>query len=401
MAVINTNMSAMVAQTALGKNERMMSKAMEQLSTGKRINSAADDAAGLAMVSTITSQVKGLSQAIKNANDGISVLQTADGAYAEVENILQRMRELAVQSSNDTLNDTQRGYLNSEFTQLASQIDTIGQSTKFNGDNLLDGGFSTDGQVDFKIGASVDQTVSVSLATLSGATVESVVVAGTKTPGGDTANEVVTFAEADVLAGEVTDITDIVSGSLMVNGEVVQLDFTTAADGGLTLTAVNGAAVTGGTGSFTLGNNAAAGAITFAANDGDFSLTAANDGLGTLSVGALTLSDAKAGVYATVQNNSIATSGGASTAVTNIDSALATIQDARATVGAGMSRLTYAADVMAAESSSMLATRGRIEDTDYATATTELARTQIIQQAGTAMLAQANQLPQTVLSLLQ
>ncbi|MEY3007634.1 MAG: Flagellin, partial [Pseudomonadota bacterium] len=114
MAVINTNMSATIAQNSLVKNERMMSKAMEQLSTGRRINSAADDAAGMAIASKMTSQIKGLDQAVRNANDAISMIQTADGAYSEVENMLQRMRELAVQSATDSYSDTQRGYADTE-----------------------------------------------------------------------------------------------------------------------------------------------------------------------------------------------------------------------------------------------------------------------------------------------
>ncbi len=277
MSVINTNVNALYSQNAMKVNARAMSSAMEQLSTGSRVNAAKDDAAGLAIGQTMTAQIRGLNQAVRNANDGINLLQTAEGAMVEQSNMLQRMRELAVQSSNGTLSDTQRGYLNTEFTQLATQITDIGTDTTWNGTNLLDatgniGVSGTAGTFDFQVGQNADETISVAIADMS-----------------------------------------------------------------------------------TLGSGA----------------------------------------------GSIATAATASTAIASIDTALGTINNQRATIGAGINRLTYAADNLTNISSNVTASRSTIMDTDYATASTQLAKTQIIQQASTAMLAQANQQPQSVLALLK
>ena len=160
MTVINTNVAASITANALTKNERAMSQAMERLSTGQRINSASDDAAGLAIASRMTSQINGLNMAVRNANDAISMVQTADGALVEVEGMLQRMRELAVQASNDSNSDADRAYLQDEVAQLAEEITRISQTTQFNGQNILDGSY-TDKY--FQIGANASQNVGLSL----------------------------------------------------------------------------------------------------------------------------------------------------------------------------------------------------------------------------------------------
>ena len=276
MSVINTNVNALFAQNSLKVNDRSLSKAMEQLSTGSRINSAKDDAAGLAISTTMTAQIRGLSQAVRNANDGISMLQTAEGAMVEQTNMLQRMRELAVQASTATYSTTQRGYLNTEFTALNSQIDNIADQTKWNGSTLLDAASTASGTYAFVVGAS-SETISVTIA----------------------------------------NVTNVA----------------------------------------TTGLNTAASAVS--------------------------------------------TSASAIAAVLTIDTALATINSARATIGAGINQLTYAADNLNNVITNTTASRSQIMDTDYATATTQLARSQIIQQAATAMLAQANQSPQSVLALLK
>jgi flagellin len=275
MAVINTNVSASIASNALVKNERSLSKAMAQLSTGSRINNAGDDAAGLAISITMTSQIKGLEQAVRNSNEGISVAQTADGALSEATNMVQRMRELAVQASNGAISSTERGYLDTEFQALEAAIGKIATSTEYSGTAILGaGGFSYQ---------------------ITGA-------------GG----EVVATVAASSLAGLI--------GSL--NG--------------------------------TLDGTVSTGTV--------------------LSAGSM---------------------------ITAADSALANLASQRATLGSAMNTLAFVADNQANELANTQASRSRVLDTDYAAATTELARTQIIQQAGTAMLAQANQLPQAVLALLQ
>ena len=283
MTVINTNISASITQNALSKNERAMAKTMEQLSTGKRVNSAADDAAGLAIVSRMTSQITGLKQAVRNANDAISMIQTADGALIEVTNLLQRMREIAVQAVSDTNTATDRDYLNLEFTQLRAEVERIADNTQWNGENVLDGsgGASSDGAYTFQIGANASQTVSITIADF-------------------------------------------------------QLDQT----------------------------------------DG---LGAAND----------------------ISGINVDTAALATTALGKLDTAIESVSSERATMGSVMNRLEHAADNLTNVATNAEASRSRVEDADYAAATTELARTQIIAQAATAMLAQANQVGQNVLSLLK
>ena len=292
MAVVNTNVNASIAQNALMKNERSMNTAMERLSTGQRINAAKDDAAGLAIASRMTSQIRGLDMAIRNANDAISMLSTADGAMIEVTNMLQRMRELALQSANGTTTSDDRSYLNDEYQNLITEVERIAQNTQWNGRNILQGDANAPGDstVKFQVGANGGQTVGVNF------------------------------------------------------GDISQ---------------------SGGT-AFQTFEISAAGAGSF--------ITA------TTTASALTT---------------------ASAALTKIDSAITAVNTQRATFGAAMNQLTYAVDNLASVRVNAEASRSRIMDADYAVETSELARTQIIQQAGTAMLAQANQLPQSVLALIQ
>ena len=291
MAVVNTNVNASVAQNALTRNERSMNTAMERLSTGQRINTAADDAAGLAISSRMTSQIRGLDVGIRNANDAISMISTADGALVEVTNMLQRMRELALQASNGTTTSADRNYLSSEYTNLISEIERIAQNTQWNGSDILDGTANgTSGTVAFQVGANGGQTIAVNFGNLGSATVAS--AAGM--------THSIHSAAADLVAG------------------------TTAS------------AISRGT-----------------------------------------------------------------SAVNAIDTAITAVNSQRATFGAAVNQLTYAVDNLSNVKVNSEAARSRVLDTDYARETSELARTQIIQQAGTAMLAQANQLPQTVLSLIQ
>jgi flagellin len=384
-------MSATIAQNSLVKNERMMSKAMEQLSTGRRINSAADDAAGMAIASKMTSQIKGLDQAVRNANDAISMIQTADGAYSEVENMLQRMRELAVQSATDSYSDTQRGYADTEFAALKAQIASIGSNTQFNGAALLDG---TVGTATFHIGASAGQTMTYTFSQLSGGTAQSLSAA--VVTAGDAGN-------ANVIDFDMSGVAAVTNGIFTVtaNGTTYTIDADVDGSGDATINSVTGAGgATGLVQTPTL--NSSSGNLTFSVNaDGDIEIEAANNGALTINSSTLTYAEGTGGVYGTVVSSTISSRANADTAITTLETALATVQSARAGAGATMNRLQYASDNLANEAANTQAARSGILDADYATATTELARTQIIQQAGTAMLAQANQLPQTVLSLLQ
>jgi flagellin len=274
MSVINTNVSAMYSQNAMKTNARAMSTAMEQLSTGTRVNSAKDDAAGLAIGQNMTSQIRGLNQAVRNVNDGINMMQTAEGAMVEQSNMLQRMRELAVQAMNGTYSDTQRSYLDKEFQQLTAQIGEISRDTKWNDQPLLDGTGGDQGTFTYQAGQASGQTISVTV--------------------------------------------------------------------------------------------------------GDMSATGLS--IDTLAIGTLTA---------------------ATTSLTPISDALEAINLQRAEIGAGINRMAYAADNLTNISSNQTQSRSTIMDTDYALATTQLAKTQIIQQAATAMLAQANQQPQAVMALLK
>ena len=276
MAVINTNNAATLTANALARNERSMTQAMERLSTGQRINSAQDDAAGLAIASKMTSSVRGLEQAARNANDAISLLQTADGAAIEISNVLQRMRELSVQYANDTLTSDDQDAIDTEFDELMAEIERIADNTTWNGTNIMDGTNST---LTFQVGADDSQTVSVTMG-----------------------------------------------------------DFETAT-------------------TTTYGSGTAA------------------------SLSAITVTS--------------------STAIADLDVSIAGLNDQRAEFGSMMNRLEYTVDNLQNIAQNTSASRSRILDADYAAESTELARTQIIQQAATAMLAQANQSSQSVLSLLK
>jgi len=284
MSVVNTNVSASIAQAALMRNERALGSAMEQLSTGRKINSAGDNASGLAISARMTSQIRGLDQAVRNANDAISMINTAEGALDEVTDMLQRMRELAVQSGTGTTSSNDRVYIDAEYDHLVAEIERVANNTQWNGRNILDGtaGGGTD-SIDFQVGADPSQTVTT------------------------------TF------------------------GDLTQSTGTMASLAGLQLNATT---------------------------------------------------------IASAVNNS-------SSVMVAADLAIEAISTQRATFGAVSNRLEHSIDNLTNVKIQSEASRSRILDTDYAAATSELARTQIIQQAGTAMLAQANQLPQTVLALLQ
>jgi len=277
MTSINTNINALTASNALSRNGKAQQETMQQLSTGKRINRASDDAAGLAIRETMTAQITGLNSAIRNANDGISLLQTADGALSETSSLLQRMRELAVLAVNDTYSSAQKTAMSTEYVALSSQIDQIAANTQFNGMKVIngDGGGATATSVfTFQVGANNSQTMTVSIAQQS---LSTYVLSGT----------------------------------------------------------------------------------------------------------------------------TIATAATAAAQITLIDTAIGTLNTQRSSIGAAVNRLSHALDNLTNVAANATDSRSKIEDTDYAQATSDLARQQIIQQAATAILAQANQQPQYVLSLLK
>ncbi len=316
MSVINTNVTALYSQNALKTNARAQSTAMEQLSSGTRVNSAKDDAAGLAIGQNMTSQVRGLNQAVRNLNDGVNMMQTAEGAMIEQTNMLQRMRELAVQAMNGTYSDVQRGYLDKEFQALSVQIGKIATDTKWNDQTLLDATQRQDG---------------------------------------------VTSGTFKYQAG-------------MASGQTVIVTIKAMNHVGLQLVATS-----------TLGTLSAA--VTLIAT-------------GT-TINGYTYYDGRAASAAVYNSPAIGTEAVATATLALVGTALEKINSQRAELGAAINRMQYAGDNLSNISANTAQSRSSIMDTDYALASTQLSKTQIVQQAATAMLAQANQQPQAVLSLLK
>ena len=374
MTVINTNTAATITANAITKNERAMSQAMERLSTGQRINSAADDAAGLAISSRMTSQINGLNMAVRNANDAISMVQTSEGAMIEVSDMLQRMRELAVQASSGTNSATDRTALNTEFQALGAEVTRIGGNTQWNGTNILDG-VATSGAQNFQVGANASQTISHTFATIGKNS--STVTQATGTPAASGAKQVTTLTIAGTADG------DVVTGTINGQAFAITLDTHDDASAGKTDTV----AAHDGTGSIAVAK-ATATTLTFTGSANDIAFTIDNLRVGN-------------GIGAAVGGYDLTTAALATSAITNITSQITSLDSSRSSAGAVINRLEYAADNLANVSQNTSASRSRILDADYAAETTELARTQIIQQAGTAMLSQANQQAQSVLALLK
>ena len=414
MTVINTNIAASITANAMKSNQRAMETTMERLSTGMRINSAADDAAGLAIGSKMESQIRGLSQAIRNANDGISMLQTADGAAIEIDDMLQRMRELAVQAANGTNSSAEKTNINKEFSALATEIDRVANDTTFNNVKLMNG---TIGAVTFTVGADQADTLSVTFGDFNMAD-------------GAATSTAATF-DLDVTVAELRDVG---SNSLVLLSDTQSL----------TITKANIDAVTGNSDGFTSATLAnLVSAITNAQDSGhaqksntNFGLTAstnpdvATDGIrltqavagtGTLVAAKQSASGVQTDVtgLSVAVNSSYATGTGVlgtaiddfktatnneaeeSTTILELDNAIAGVAAARADFGAAINSLEYSIDSLQAGVQNTMSAKSAIMDADYAIETTELARTQIIAQASTAMLSQANQQQQSVLALLK
>ena len=393
MAVINTNIAAMRTTNALMRNERDMNVTMERLSTGKSINSAKDDAAGLAVSSRMTAQIKGVLQSVDNASDAIGMVQTADGASIEIGNMMQRMRELAIQASNGTVTSTDQSSLNLEFVALRTEIERVANNTQWNGENILSGtaGTSSNGTAVYQVGANSLQTMSVSFGdwNLNPGT-ETAGVAAVYTATGTIDNAAVSAMNGDfVISDGQNTVTITMDSTDATQDSVAELAALIEADGSLTrLTASDSSGVL-----LLTYDNAAL--VSVAPTT---SLAGANLALTTTTAGVTATSN----VYGTdLSAIAIDTDTGANAAIASLDTALNGINAQRAVFGAGMNRLEYAIDNLTNVSENAMASRSRIEDADYAAETSELARTQIIQQAGTAMLTQANQQTQSVLALLK
>ena len=354
MSVINTNVSAMYSQNAMKTNARVQATAMEQLSTGVRVNSAKDDAAGLAIGQNMTSQIRGLNQAVRNLNDGINMMQTAEGAMVEQSNMLQRMRELAVQSMNGTYSDIQRSYLDKEFQALTDQIDRISKDTMWNDQKLLAGG----GYI---------------------ATPKNDAVVAVTAPG-DTA----TGPGTDYLGNAALTGISYIRKLDAATGMLVSFSSLSLVPSYVT----SGAIFSGPSGTqWVLASKL----------HSTFTVQAGKDEDQTITVDIAPMNAEGYGI----EGLGIGTFETATSTLNKISTALEQINNQRAGIGAAINQMAFSADNLTNVSSNATQSRSTIMDTDYALATTQLAKTQIIQQAATAMLAQANQMPQTVMALLK
>jgi flagellin len=385
---INTNVNSLTAQRNLAMSQSSLATSMQRLSSGLRVNSAKDDAAGLAISERMNAQVRGLTVAARNANDGISLSQTAEGALAKIGDMLQRMRELAVQSANATNSTTDRAALQAEVDQLKSEIGRVATTTKFNGTALLDGSFTAQS---FQVGANSGETIS--LASIANAQLAGL---GTLTPPG-------TYTQTQTSTAATT--AGVAAGELSINGRAIVADGSTVAYGSAALA---GAAIKAAFDADKAGAGAAALAnVTMTDNgDGTVSVTTTDANLtvaGTASLGLATAaSTAVPGTQETgIANLTVATAADSASAMDAIDTALTAVNTARGTLGAVQSRFENAISNIQVTAENLAAARGRIVDADFAMETANLSRASILQQAGTAMVAQANQLPQQVLQLLR
>ena len=418
---VNTNVSALNTQRNLNASSNNLATSLQRLSTGSRINSAKDDAAGLQIANRLTSQVNGLNIAVKNSNDGISMAQTAEGALEQSTTILQRMRDLSLQAANGSNSDKERGALNSEVNELKKELDRIANTTSFGGKKLLDGSFGT---TTFQVGAAANETISVKINEMSTSAMSSKVNNGTADLTGFTVAGTWTVGTAEVAgppvvpevkAGGTYTVEDftVSVGGKDINVSGIKVDI--VADGGTAdptiddltkLAAQDPAAaksmyeqiatsvndLNAGIGAFVTGNDTDGYEISFMAD-------------GTLETDPK-LSLAGKEVTWEKSNTSIADIDitevkGSQEAILAIDQAIQQIDAQRADLGAVQNRFENTIGNLQNIAENVSAARGRIQDTDFASETANLSKQQILQQAGTAILAQANQLPQAVLSLLR
>jgi flagellin len=384
---INTNMSALTAYRNLSTTQNDMSKSLEKLSSGLRINRAADDAAGLAISEGLKSQVGGLTVAARNAQDGISVAQTAEGSLGQVQAILQRMRDLAVQAGNDSNNVDSRKAITAEATQLTQELGRVATSTNFNGINLLDGTAGTAGTLSFQVGANAgaDNQIKVDLSAANVSTIASTLgsaaggaisaiatptlVTGAVTFSAGAAGAGTSVTTTLGAAGTYKTVQDVADALNKDGGFSATFNATVNTNNDLVVRANSGAAVVGGG---TAGTNASAG-TGFAAS---------------------TTNAAPAGL-------DFSSATGAKAAITLIDNQITKVSSARASLGAIQNRLDYAVNNLNISKENLTASRSRITDTDMASEMVNFTRSSILSQAGTAMLAQANQSNQGVLQLLR
>lgn len=455
--IINTNIASLTAQRNLNSSQSDLATSLQRLSSGLRINSAKDDAAGLAISERFTTQIRGLNQAIRNANDGVSFAQTAEGALSTASDALQRIRELAVQSINDTNSSSDRQALNNEVNQLIAEVNRIAGSTQFNGQNILDGSLST---LTFQVGANQNQTIQVDGVDSRGSQLGASFVSGSSVTGtglGTTlsTNDVTVNGIAVDLSGVIADtaptVNDVItqinavsadSGVTAIRENTVTtptIAYTAAAGGSITVNGVSIALDGVAAGSVEAAINAfstqtgvtvaqAAGNLTFSNTDGADIVIAdgttgvlAANGDDTFSAGIKLVAEVGGSItLAGTEITSLGLTAGAQTLTTNtlngvdvltgssandalltLDFALQQVSGLRAELGAVQTRFESTIANLSVTTENQSAARSRIRDADFAAETAELTRNQILQQAGIAILSQANAQPQNVLALLQ
>ncbi|RAP65678.1 flagellin [Achromobacter sp. HZ01] len=367
MAVINTNYLSLVAQNNLNKSQSSLGNAIERLSSGLRINSAKDDAAGQAIANRFTANVNGLTQAARNANDGISIAQTTEGALNEINNNLQRIRQLTVQASNGTNSDSDMASIQAEITQRLDEIDRVSQQTQFNGISVLKNGVQA---LDIQVGANDNETITINLEAIDRASLDLTGFSVRTTIDGSALTAAtIQDTAGDTATGGTTFSTTKADGSAYAAADFVG-------------DATNGYFVKDSDGSY---------------RKATFTVTTGTAGDGSDSTVSVTV-----GAKAT---NVVASAAEASTATANplaaIDNALAKVDTLRSDLGAIQNRFESTVANLNNTVNNLSAARSRIEDADYATEVSNMTKAQILQQAGTSVLAQANQVPQTVLSLLR
>ena len=398
---INTNISSLNAQRNLGMSQSSLATSMQRLSSGLRINSAKDDAAGLAISERMTSQIRGLTQAGRNANDGISLAQTAEGSLGTIGDNLQRIRELAVQSSNATNSSSDRAALQTEVGQLVSEVDRVAKQSSFNGTNLLDGSFT--GKL-FQVGADAGQTIGVNKVvdaraqSLGGATFDSNNFTLTDpATNGDVTIKGFTITNSTGDAVKIADITVKAGTDAAATGKAVQTALVSAINDKL-----------GETGVYAEADATTAGKINLTSVRDSVDSTGTFKGfavaMGTFTgetapTAPTTTTTAPAQKFAS--DLDISTFTGAQQAIALADKALTAVNSSRADLGAVQNRFSSVVSNLATTTENTTASRSRIQDADFAAETANLSRAQVLQQAGTAMVAQANQLPQGVLALLR
>lgn len=373
---INQNIAAINSYRNLSNTQNDLGKSLEKLSSGFRINRAADDAAGLAISEGLRSQVGGLKVAVRNAQDGISVVQTAEGALTETHAILQRMRDLSVQSANDSNDANSRSAINAEASALKSELTRIADKTTYNNINVLDGSFTGK---DFQVGYAANDTISVDIQSSS------------VTP------QSVSYATAATSAAGTMTVTqgglEVTTGSIAVSADATALSAALNADeafAGHFVASVNGTAL-----EITAKNGDATGNITLAQGTATAALGAATNTAQASSVGGFSSVDLG------VDGIDLTSKAGATAAIGAIDSAIKAVSTSRADLGALQNRFEHTIKNLNVSVENLSASESRIRDTDMASEMVQFTRAQILSQAGTAMLAQANQIPQGVLSLLR